>query len=113
MRCICTKPGETWTLGGAAVKLDPVLVVNDLEMACDAAIAGVGVAQVPAIVCREAVANGRLVVLFPRDAPILKPVYVVFPSRRHLSVKVRLFIDALARLVEPMTPLGVQGMRAL
>ena len=105
-RCITTRPFETWTVGGVSRKIEPVLVVNDLEVACDAAIAGVGIARVPGIVCREAVMRGRLVVLYADEAPLVHPVYAVFPGRRHAPIKVRLFVDLLAQLVRPMAPLS-------
>jgi DNA-binding transcriptional LysR family regulator len=103
--CITTRPSETWTLGDEQLKVDPILVVNDLEVACEAAIAGVGIARVPALVCREAVERGQLTLLFTSQPPMLQPVYAVFPSRLHLPAKVRVFVDALASLVEPMRPL--------
>jgi len=46
------------------------------------------------------------------EPAILRTVYVVYPSRRHLPAKVRIFIDALAALVEPMQPLEVRGRPA-
>jgi DNA-binding transcriptional LysR family regulator len=104
VRCIGMQPHETWSIRGASVKVDPVLVVNDLEIACDAASAGVGVARLPSLVCRDAVREGRVRVLFD-DASTLRPVYVIYPSRAYLPPKVRLFVDALAELVEPMQPI--------
>lgn len=112
LRCVGTRPRETWELAGVAAKIEPVLVVNDLEVACEAAIAGVGIANVPAIVCREAVADGRLRVLFGREATAVRPVYAVYPSREYLPAKVRVFLDALATSVEPMAPLERPTPRA-
>lgn len=106
VRTIGTRPVETWRVGRAAVKVEPVLVVNDLELCCEAAVAGLGVAQVPAIVCRTAVAEGRLRVLFADAPAYVQPVHALFPSRQHLSTKVRRFLEAMASLVEPMRPLG-------
>ena len=111
-RCIGTRPFETWVAAGVSSKIEPVLVVNDLEVACDAAIAGIGLARLPALVCREAVRDGRLRILFGPEPAILRTVYVVYPSRRHLPAKVRIFIEALASLVEPMQPLEVRGHEA-
>lgn len=105
LRCIGMRAVETWPLANVSLKIAPVLVVNDLEMACDAAVAGVGVARLPALVCRAAVESGRLRVLFDADQESLRPVYAVFPSRRHLPTKVRYFADLLSALVEPMQPL--------
>lgn len=104
-RCIGVRPFETWESGGVRSKIEPVLVVNDMELACDAAIAGVGIARVPALVCGDAVRDGRLLVLFGPQPAVTSSVYAVFPGRRHLPPKVRLFVDALAALVEPMLPL--------
>ena len=95
-------------------KVEPVLVVNDLEVACDAAIAGVGVARLPSLVCRDAVRDGRLVVLFGAEPALLRPVYAVYPSRMYLPAKVRVFVEALAAKVEPMLPVevDVRGARS-
>lgn len=105
LRCIGMRAVESWEVSGVSLKIEPALVVNDLEMACEAAVAGVGVARLPALVCRAAVESDRLRVLFRAQPAFLRPVYAVFPSRRHLPIKVRVFIDALSALVEPMQPL--------
>ncbi|MFO0667482.1 MAG: LysR family transcriptional regulator [Polyangiaceae bacterium] len=106
-RCIGLSRHETWTIAGARSKVEPVLVVNDLEMACDAAVGGVGVARLPSLVCRDAVQQGRLRVLFEGAEPLVRPVYVVYPSRAYLPAKVRVFVDALTEMVEPMLPLDL------
>lgn len=105
-RCIGLSRHETWAVDGAPRKVEPVLVVNDLEMACDAAIAGIGVVRLPSLVCRDAVHDGRLQVLFRETQAQVRPVYAVYPSRAYLPAKVRLFVDALAAMVEPMLPIG-------
>ena len=71
----------------------------------DAAIAGVGVARVPAILCRDAVREGRLRALFGPKPAMLRTISIIYPSRLNLPAKVRLFVDAMATLVEPMLPL--------
>lgn len=106
-RTIGVRRSETWAIGGATSKIEPVLVVNDLEIACDAAIAGVGVARLPSLVCRDAVHDGRLEVLFESTVPEARPVYAVYPSRAYLPAKVRVFVDSLAAMVEPMRPIDV------
>ena len=104
-RCIGINPFETWHVDGVKARLDPVLIVNDLEVACDAAILGVGIARVPAIVCRDAVRDGRLKVLFGPKPAMLRTISIIYPSRSNLPVKVRLFVDAMTTLVEPLLPL--------
>lgn len=104
-RCIGMRSFETWEVLGARCKLAPVFVANDLEVACEAACAGVGLARLPSLVCREAVLGGRLRVLFGLKSGLRLPVHAVYPSRQHLPARVRSFLDALAELVEPMAPL--------
>jgi DNA-binding transcriptional LysR family regulator len=111
-RCITLQPFETWNVGGVSTKVRPVLVVNDLEVACEAAMAGVGIMRAPSIVCRDAVTQGRLVVLFREESAVVRPVYAVYPSRRHLPAKVKLFVDLLAQRVAPMKPIPPAAMRA-
>jgi DNA-binding transcriptional LysR family regulator len=103
-RCVGMRPHETWRVGGAQVRVEPVLVVNDLEVACEAAIAGVGLARLPSLVCGEAVRAGRLRVLFGGAAVQPRPIHAVYPSRQYLPARVRLFLDALTRLAVPLLP---------
>lgn len=106
-RCVGQSRYETWAVDGAQSKVEPALVVNDLEMACDAAIAGLGVARLPSLVCRDAVHDGRLQLLFGQARALVRPVYAVYPSRAYLPAKVRLFVDALAAMAEPMLPIDL------
>lgn len=112
LRCVGTRAIETWELPGLTQKIEPVLVVNDLEIAAEAAIAGVGIARLPSLVCRAAVLEGRLKVLFGPEATSLRPVYALMPSRQYLPAKVRVFLDALVSLVEPMQALDAIRPRA-
>lgn len=89
---------ETWHVGGRGVKVRPVLVVNDLEMVCDAAVAGLGLARLPTLVCAEPLRTGRLRVLFQGSPDEVRPVYALTPGRRFMPPRVRLFLDALQTL---------------
>jgi DNA-binding transcriptional LysR family regulator len=99
--CVGMRPEETWTVDGKPLVVRPGLVVNDLEFVCSAAVAGLGVAQLPELVTREALADKRLRRVLERD-PLRVPVYAVFPSRQFLPVKVRSFVERLvsARLLD-------------
>jgi DNA-binding transcriptional LysR family regulator len=106
-RCIGTKPFETWSPAGVPSKIEPVLVVNDLEIACDAAIAGIGVARLPSLVAYDAVASGRLRVLFGNDGSAVRPVYAMYPSRQYLPAKVGHFVERLVTSFVPMPHVGL------
>jgi DNA-binding transcriptional LysR family regulator len=88
------RTSEEWTVGRKKIRVRPKLVVNDLEIACDAAVAGLGVASLPELVTESHLLRGALVRLFPED-DVWVPVHAVFPSREYLASKVRAFLDAL------------------
>jgi DNA-binding transcriptional LysR family regulator len=60
------------------------------------ALAGVGVARVPELLCAAAIADGRLVSLFPEQPAADGGIYALLPTRRHLPARVRVFLDLLA-----------------
>ena len=88
-------------MGGSVHKLEPALVVNDLELVCEAAIAGVGVARLPTLVCGEALAHGRLLRVLD-ETSIRAAVHAVYPSRQYVPAKTRAFLDLLGELIAPL-----------
>jgi DNA-binding transcriptional LysR family regulator len=107
-QCIATKPNESWEVSGKQVKIEPRIIVNDLESACDAALAGLGVARLPSLVCGEYVRAKRLIALFEETA-WRREIHAVYPSRQYLPPKVRIFLEALSAntaLLEPLQPRG-------
>ncbi len=69
---------------------------NNGRMLAALAAAGLGVVYEPDFILVPEVRAGRLVRLLPGYEPPHSPVSVVYPSRRHLSAKVRAFVDFLA-----------------
>jgi DNA-binding transcriptional LysR family regulator len=60
------------------------------------ALSGAGIALLPETSVTDELATGRLIRLLREYEPYAMPIYVVSPPGRHLSVKVRSFIDFLA-----------------
>ena len=60
------------------------------------ALAGQGVIREPSFLVGEDLAAGTLVVLLPEFRSIELGIYAVYPSRKHVSQKVRVLIDFLA-----------------
>jgi DNA-binding transcriptional LysR family regulator len=58
-----------------------------------AAIAGLGVVYEPDFMVKPALDDGLLVRILPDYEGMSGAIWAVYPSRRHLSAKVRLFID--------------------
>lgn len=55
--------------------------------------AGLGLAQIPAFVGKDGVNRGRLDIVLEHWNAEPLPIHVVYPQRRHLSAKVRAFVD--------------------
>ncbi|KZE35090.1 DNA-binding transcriptional LysR family regulator [Crenobacter luteus] len=84
------------------VTLDaPRLSGDDLMVLAAAAIAGVGAAALPTLVCHEALADGRLVRLLPGYEIPGGILHAVYPGRRHLVPAVRAFVDFLTDELVP------------
>jgi DNA-binding transcriptional LysR family regulator len=71
----------------------PRLKANNVFAVRDAAIAGLGVAQLPLIVATTALRQGGLQPLLADWSLPTVPVHAVFASARYLTPKVRSFID--------------------
>ena len=69
------------------------LRVNNSFAVRDAAIRGLGIAQLPVVVASEATSSGELARVLPDWHPPAVPVHALFPSSRYLTPKVRAFID--------------------
>jgi DNA-binding transcriptional LysR family regulator len=83
--------------GGAhSVKIGGPAHANNGRMLTALAVAGVGITNEPDFIVAPEVRAGRLVRLLPGYRTPSSPVSAVYPSRRHLSAKVRAFVDFLA-----------------
>jgi len=73
---------------------------NSGAMLAALAVAGMGVTLEPDFIVADDVRAGRLVRLLPAYVPPAINIIAAYPSRRHLSAKVRAFIDFLATRFE-------------
>jgi DNA-binding transcriptional LysR family regulator len=92
-----TRSQEVWDISGKKHKVSPRLVVNDLEVACELACLGYGIARIPALVCRKHVLDGTLTILW-RESARREPVSLLYPSAKYLPPKVRMFAELLVRV---------------
>ena len=76
--------------------ITPQLVANDPGVIKFAALAGLGVALLPVILIRPEVESGQLLPVLPDWEGPPTEIGAVYPSRRGLSPKVRVFIDFLS-----------------
>ncbi|MFO1057203.1 MAG: LysR family transcriptional regulator [Dongiaceae bacterium] len=99
-RCIGFTPlawRELWRLGEHQVTVRPVLLSNSAESMRAAALAGIGLVAVPDWVVSDALSAGRLTRVLADFPPPPVGIYAVYPSNRMITVKVRAFVDHVAR----------------
>lgn len=76
-----------------------VVAVDDGNAYLAAGLAGMGILWVPHYMAEAYVARGALVPLFNDWSVDSMPIYVVYPPNRHVSAKLRVFIDWVADLM--------------
>lgn len=97
-----------WTLYGPdgaeeIVPYRPRFVTTDMTALRDAAVAGVGVVQLPLLMLHDQLADGSLIKVLPDWAPRREIVHAVFPSRRGMLPSVRTLLDYLAARFAALT----------
>ncbi|GGC02833.1 LysR family transcriptional regulator [Oxalicibacterium flavum] len=90
-----------WELVGpdgarAVVRHHPRLVTRSMPALRIAAVAGVGVVQLPSMMAADDLAQGRLIHVLPGWEPRREIIHAVFASRRGLLPAVRALVDFLA-----------------
>jgi DNA-binding transcriptional LysR family regulator len=100
---------------GAAhdVRVGGSLHANSGDMLIAAAVAGLGVVCEPDFLVAPELQAGRLVPLLPGYSGRRADIWAAYPSRRHLSVKVRLFVDHVAATFKPSPPMQRSPARTI
>ncbi|WBS05415.1 LysR family transcriptional regulator [Pseudoduganella sp. SL102] len=88
-----TKDGER-----IQIPMPGVIALNDSNAYIQAGLAGLGVIQMTDYLLLEHVRTGRMVQLLSDWTTDPLPVHIVYPQNRHLSAKVRVFVEWVAEL---------------
>ncbi len=83
-----------------------VLAVDDGNAYLAAGLAGMGVMWLPDYMARDHAARGELTPVFEDWRLDPMPMYVAFPPNRHVSAKLRAFIDWIVELMGGYAPAG-------
>lgn len=75
-----------------------IVAVNDSDAYVAAAIAGLGVLSAPTFLLQAAIGRGALEPVLADWASDPIPIHVVYAPNRHLSAKLRVFVDWVAEL---------------
>ena len=73
--------------------------VNDSRTFVTAATTGLGIAQLPRFMIRNELESGALIQVLPEWNREPLGLYIVYPPNRHLSNKVRVFVDWMVKLL--------------
>jgi DNA-binding transcriptional LysR family regulator len=106
--CVLFGAGAAGTIvnlerGDASVHIgvSPRLFVSDMDVLRAAVNAGLGIGILPAFQCVEDLRSRRLERVLSDWSVPSTPVHVVYPSTRHVSAKVKTFIDHLQERMNP------------
>ncbi|MEC5399005.1 LysR family transcriptional regulator [Uliginosibacterium sp. H1] len=82
------------------VKMQGVVSVNDGDAYITCGVKGFGLIQPPRYMVADQLASGELVEVLPQWSPSPMPISAVYLHNRHLSPKVRVFVDWVAELFQ-------------
>jgi DNA-binding transcriptional LysR family regulator len=84
-----------------AVEFRPRLICNDLALLRRSVVSGLGIAALPAFICKHDLAQGRMVEVLSGWRPPGKSFYAIFPHQPVMPVRVRAFVDFLVERLRP------------
>lgn len=85
-----------------SVEFSPRLICNDLILLRQAALSELGIASLPAFLCKHDLAEGRLVEVLPGWQAVDMNFYALFSDPKGVPVRVRSLIDYLVEHLRPM-----------
>jgi len=93
---------ETWQFHDArgnllTTKIHPYLKASNGEFLRDAAVDGQGIVLMPAFIAYKEIERGTLVPFLQDFKPPQLDAYAIYPQTRHLSQRVRAFVDFLVK----------------
>ena len=102
--CVLQRDGESINVQGRHA-----LVVDDGNAYVSAGLVGMGVLWLPAYMADTHVERGELVALFTDWQLDPMPMYIAFAPNRHVSAKLRVFIDWIVALMAQHAPVRARS----
>lgn len=91
------------------VKMKAIVSVNDADAYVTCGLEGFGLIQPALFMVLPHLRSGQLVEVLPELKPLPMPISAVYPHSRHLSPKVRVFVDWIAELFDRCPLLSGRG----
>lgn len=112
-RCLLYSLGtvpDVWRLGYAGKtieqRVNATLIANSSIALREALLAGMGIALTPTFVVSADLKAGRLTEIMPTYRPPEQGLYILYPTSRYLSPKVRCFVDFMVDQLGGTPPWG-------
>ena len=77
------------------IRVNSRIIANNGSLLAEMAAAGCGITRAPCFILGPLIKDGRLQRVLPDLPPQVLPIHAVYPTRRHLSAKVRALTDFL------------------
>ena len=91
------------------VKMKSIVSVNDADAYVTCGLEGFGLIQPALFMVLPHLRSGQLVEVLPELKPLPMPISAVYPHSRHLSPKVRVFVDWIAEVFDRCPLLSGKG----
>jgi LysR family transcriptional regulator for bpeEF and oprC len=91
------------------VKMKSIVSVNDADAYVTCGLESFGLIQPALFMVLPHLRSGQLVEVLPELKPLPMPISAVYPHSRHLSPKVRVFVDWIAELFDRCPLLSGRG----
>lgn len=92
------------TDGEVSLSPEAHLFVNSLNVMRAVAEAGLGITILPSFVAIPSLKTGRLAVILPEWQFVFGDMYLVYPSRRHVPAKTRVFVEFMVEYYSAHRP---------
>ncbi|WP_130620864.1 LysR family transcriptional regulator [Dyella amyloliquefaciens] len=86
--------------GQVGVDIDAHILINDAESVIQAVVSGLGITQAPHVIASCMLDFGKLELVMTDTISTGKPVWIVYPQKKHLSARVQAFIEWVREVFE-------------
>ncbi|MFY0569850.1 LysR substrate-binding domain-containing protein [Archangium lansingense] len=108
---VAGQPVETWLLRATEdaehttpIRISGRLHVNNTHALRQAALAGLGIADLPRYLVEEDLVAGRLEAVLERFVPVGRGVFAIYAPSPYVPIKVRRFVEMLEETFQPGRP---------
>lgn len=92
--------------GQVSVDIDAHILINDAESVIQAVVSGLGITQAPHVIASCMLDFGKLELVMTDTISTGKPVWIVYPQKKHLSARVQAFIEWVREVFEQTSEPG-------